>query len=302
MNFGNQQHHQPANPGNEILAFIKRKDVLSVLIKINVAIYLLINIVQVFVKLTGNVPDAFTELFVMPYLGAPSALNQLLLFPWTLLTYMFTHIDFLHVLFNMIWLFWMGKIFLEYLDKKYLIRIYLFGGLAGYLLYALAFNLFPGFASVVNVSRVIGASASVMAIMAAIAFYVPNYTINLLFFGRVKLIVMALIMLVIDFLMISKDNAGGHLAHLGGALFGYLFITAYKNGLRLSSFQDFLKPKPKFRNVYRNTKPVNDEDYNRNKVVNQAIIDSILDKISKSGYQSLSSQEKEILFKSSKKN
>lgn len=302
MNFGNQQNYQPANPGNEIMAFIKRKDVLSVLIKINVAIYLLINIVQVFVKLSGNPPDAFTELFVLPYLGAPSALNQLLLFPWTLLTYMFTHVDFMHVLFNMIWLFWMGKIFLEYLDKKSLLRLYIFGGLAGYLLYALAFNLFPGFASVVNVSRVIGASASVMAIMAAIAFYVPNYTINLLFFGRVKLIVMALIMLVIDFLMISKDNAGGHLAHLGGALFGYLFITAYKKGLRFSSLQDFFKPKPKFRNVYRNEKPVSDEDYNRNKAINQAVIDSILDKISKSGYQSLSSQEKEILFKSSKKN
>lgn len=302
MNFGNQQFYQPANPGNEIRAFIKRKDVLSVLIKINIAIYLLINIVQVFVKLSGNVPDAFTELFVMPYLGAPSALNQLLLFPWTLLTYMFTHIDFLHVLFNMIWLYWLGKIFLEYLDKKYLLRLYLFGGLAGYLLYALAFNLFPGFESVVNVSRVIGASASVMAIMAAIAFYVPNYTINLLFFGRVKLIVMALIMLVIDFLMISKDNAGGHLAHLGGALFGYLFITAYKKGWRFSSLQDSFKPKPKFRNVYRNQKPVSDEDYNRNKTINQAVIDSILDKISKSGYQSLSSQEKEILFRSSKKN
>jgi hypothetical protein len=174
--------------------------------------------------------------------------------------------------------------------------------LAGYLLYALAFNLFPGFASVVSVSRVIGASASVMAIMAAIAFYVPNYTISLLFFGRVKLIVMALIMLVIDFLMISKDNAGGHLAHLGGALFGYLFITAYKSGFRFSSLQNIFKPKPKFKNVYRNEKPINDEDYNRNKVINQAIIDSILDKISKSGYQSLTSAEKEILFKSSKKN
>ncbi len=303
MNYGNNNYYQPANPGNEILTFLKKKDVLSILIKINIAVWLIIAVIQVFIKLGGVSPDAFADRFILPFLGAPSDLKVLLFYPWTLITYMFVHIDFFHILFNMMWLYWMGKIFLEYIDKKHIIWLYILGGISGYLFFAAAFNLFPGFASVVADSRVIGASASVMAIMSAIAFYVPNYTINLLFIGRVKLIILALVLFIMDFLMISGDNAGGRIAHIGGALFGYLYITAYKKGgSSWFDISDLFRPKPKFRNVYRTERPLKDEEYNMNKAHNQSVIDSILDKISKSGYQSLSAEEKELLFKSSNKN
>ena len=162
-------------------------------------------------------------------------------------------------------------------------------------------------------SIALGASASVMAIVVAISYYVPNYSINLMFFGPVRIIYIALISIVMDIIMIRSANSGGHLAHLGGAIWGFYYIYMLKKGtdfsrlfarFSLKSFtQPFMRPKKtKFKNVYTNPRPTNDVDYNLQKKKDQEKIDAILDKISKSGYESLSKLEKELLFKTSNKN
>ena len=162
-------------------------------------------------------------------------------------------------------------------------------------------------------SIALGASASVMAIVVAISYYVPNYSIRLLFFGPVRIIYIAIFSIVMDILMIRSANSGGHLAHLGGAIWGFYYIYMLKKGTDFSKLfakfswknftQPFMRPKKtKFKNVYTNPRAKTDEEYNHLKRQDQDRIDAILDKISKSGYESLSKAEKELLFKSSNKN
>jgi len=158
----------------------------------------------------------------------------------------------------------------------------------------------------------VGASASVMAIVTAISFYVPNYSINMLFIGRIKIIYIAVALFVMDFFQIDSSNSGGHIAHIGGALYGLWFVYSLKNGKDMSIFFGNLsfekirkffmkKKKSPFTNVYTNTRPMKDDDYNAQKHKQQDRIDIILDKISKSGYESLSKEEKELLFNASNK-
>jgi hypothetical protein len=225
---------------------------------------------------------------------------------------MFLHYNFFHILFNMLWLYWFGKIFLEYLNAKKLLSVYLLGGLAGGLVYVLAFNLFPAFAEAVPTSVALGASAAILAVVMAVSFYVPNYTINLLFIGPVKLKYIALVTVLIDILSIKSGNAGGHLAHLGGALFGFLYAVQLQRGRDLtkgfnrfmdSLFSLFRRRPGKIRVKYSKPKnrPESDLEYNARKVQEQKNIDLILDKISKSGYDGLSKEEKESLFRNSNK-
>ena len=143
--------------------------------------------------------------------------------PWTLLTYMFTHFDFLHIIFNMLWLYWFGGLFLNFFSERQLGGLYVIGGLAGALLYIVSYNFFPYFSNVAAHSTLMGASASVMAIVFAVSFYKKDMEISLLLIGRIKLIYLALFTLGIDLLAITSDNAGGHIAHIGGALAGILY-------------------------------------------------------------------------------
>jgi hypothetical protein len=224
---------------------------------------------------------------------------------------MFLHYDFFHILFNMLWLYWFGKIFLEYLNPKKLISVYLIGGLAGGLVYVLAFNLFPAFQESVSQSVALGASAAVLAIVMAISFYVPDYTLYLMFFGPVKLKYIAMATVLIDVLSIRSGNAGGHLAHLGGAFFGFLYATQLQRGkdisIGFSRFMDSLfslfKRRTKIKVEYKRPegRPETDMEYNARRAAEQRTIDQILDKIARSGYDGLSKEEKEMLFKSSKK-
>jgi hypothetical protein len=181
------------------------------------------------------------------------------------------------------------------------------GGLAGGLLYILAFNILPVFDSSLPLARALGASASVMAIVASISLYVPNYTINLIFIGRVKIFYLALALFVLDFFMIRHGNAGGHIAHIGGAVYGFLFAYYLKKGRDFSKiFPGFRRPtirrKPgSWKKSASYTRPVTDEHYNRERASKQKKIDQILDKISRSGYDSLTKEEKELLFNQSNK-
>jgi membrane associated rhomboid family serine protease len=244
---------------------------------------------------------------LLSWLAVPADTNVLLHKPWTLFTYMFLHKEIFHILFNLLWFYWFAKIFLDYLDAKKLLGTYILGGIAGAIFYIAAFNLFPVFKPMVSQSVALGASASVLAVVTAISFYVPNLTMNLLFIGPVKLKYIAIGSVLIDLVSISANNPGGHIAHLGGAFWGYIFVTQYKRGLDLNKWfsvvsdwiYNIFKPRPKLKVTYK--KPVDDRDYNFIKTKEQEQINLILDKISKSGYSSLSKEEKDLLFKASNK-
>ena len=284
----------------KITTFFRTNDALIGLIAVNVVVFVLYHVVHMFYVL-------FAALHHFPldrWLAASADVDTLLIHPWTLITYMFFHQGFLHLLFNMLWLYWFGKIFRSYFSGWQLVNVYLLGGLAGALLYVLSYNIFPAFAVEKHFAILLGASGGVLAVVMAISCYVPRFTISLLFFGRIKLITIALVTVVIDIISIStSDNAGGHIAHLGGALLGYLFAVNILAGKDITAWFGrfcawigrFFKPKPKLKVAYKRP-PADDREYNRLKNENQQEIDRILDKISKGGYDSLSRQEKETLF------
>jgi membrane associated rhomboid family serine protease len=290
---------------DQIRDTFKRGSSLIKLIYINVAVFLFIKIIQVLAFLFGF--SGISEVLVH-WLAVPADLMKLVTRPWTLVTYMFLHQGFLHILFNLLWLYVFGRIFLMYLSEKRLVSVYLVGGLSGAALYILAFNIFPAFQEMVPLAIALGASASVMAIVIAISVYVPDFSIQLLLLGRVKLKYIAIFVVLLDVLSIPSSNSGGHIAHLGGAFFGYLYITQLRKGRNITRSFDRLmdnlfsmfKPRPKFRVTHK--KPMNDIEYNKWKAERQKRIDAILEKIAKNGYESLTKEEKEILFKQGNNN
>lgn len=277
---------------------------LTRLIYINIAVFVLLTLVAVIGFLLNNTEISGKALDLF---SVPASFSSLLVRPWTLITYMFTHKDIWHILFNMLWLYWFGRIFLEYLDERKLVAVYLLGGVCGALVYILSFNIFPAFTSVVAYSVAIGASASVMAIVVAIAAYVPDYTIQLFLFGRIKIKYMALAIFVLTSIMDFSVNSGGKLAHIGGAFFGYFYTINLRHGRDIGKgFNGIIdlivmifKPRKKLKVTHK--KVATEYDYNKIKAEYQKQINSILDKISKGGYDSLTKEEKETLFKESQK-
>lgn len=298
------------NIWEEIKQTFKRGSMLTRLIYVNLAVFLLLRIVLVFFTLFKvDVP-------LVEWLALPSDFGVLITRPWTLITYMFLHYSFLHILFNLLWLYWFGQIFLMYFDEKKLLGIYLLGGLSGGIVYVLAYNLFPAFDGIAQSSMLLGASASIIAIVVAAAVYSPNLTVNLLLissiFGPIKIIWIAIASIVIYFIGITGTNAGGNLAHLGGALWGYLYMMQLKKGKDITAkfnqfVYNFKSPFPKRKKMrvsYRksSTQQMTDWEYNKKRKAEKENINAILDKIAKSGYDSLSAKEKEILFKMGNKN
>lgn len=289
---------------DEIKASFRHGTSLTRLIYINAGIFLIVKILEM-ISVLASKPEVVSS--VVSFLAVPASLSGLAGRPWTPLTYMFLHQGFIHILFNMMWLWWFGKIFLSYLDQRKLVSIYLMGGLAGALLYITIFNIFPAFAGAVNVSVALGASASVMAMVIATAVYMPELELHLLFLGRIKLKYLAIITFLITSVFDFSVNTGGKIAHIGGALMGLAYGYGLKNGKDigawLNSFIDFIvtlfKPGKKMKVTYK--KPRTDYDYNKIKSERQKAIDHILDKISKGGYDSLTREEKEILFSESQK-
>ncbi|MFF5382433.1 rhomboid family intramembrane serine protease [Pedobacter suwonensis] len=261
-------------------------------IGINVILFLITSIIGVVVFL-GRIPvDA--NLWIREYVGLPASLPKLPERFYTLFTYMFFHDGILHVLFNMLGLFWFGNIFMNFLKSRQFHFVYLAGGLFGGLFALAVLNIFPVYADGLAGVTIIGASAAVMAIIFAAATLVPNYSIMLLFFGEVKIKWIAIVYFILDFIAIGSVNAGGSLAHIGGALLGFTFIKSLQNG---RDWSKIFERKPKLK-VVRNEKPVKKPEFKGG--VTQQEIDAILDKISTSGYDKLTTVEKEKLFKASK--
>ena len=288
----------------DIKRTFKEGSILTLLIYINVGVFLAVSIIGVVFYLGGKtniLPDLFS---------VPSNFSEILKKPWTPFTYMFLHTGFIHLLFNILGLYWFGKLFLYRLDGDKLLSVYLLGGISGALFYVLAYNLFPVFQSVNGL--LLGASASVFAILVAIAFYDPNSEINLSFIGTFKLKYIALFYVLLSVIGISTSNPGGNIAHLGGAFWGWFYILELGKGKDMgsgfvnlldkiaSALKNLFKPKSNMKVTFKQT-PRDDHEYNKIKHAEQEEINRILEKVGKSGYDSLTKSEKELLFRQGKK-
>lgn len=270
---------------NKINLYISNLNIVEKIILINVVVYLLPFILKTILFLFG-----INDLSVLNWLTISADLSELIFKPWSLLTYGFLHGSLSHIFWNMIIFYYFGNIIYNLFGEKLIINLFLSGIVIGGITYVFSYNIFPAFKNVNSV--MIGASAGVMSVLFFLTSYSPNYKIRLIFFD-VKIIYIALFLFFYDIIQIPLNNSGGHIAHIGGAVWGYYYCIKYNNGRDLVGiFNSFFKrSKPKF-----NFKPKNNKSFDQNK------IDSILDKISDSGYDSLSKSEKEYLFNAGKDN
>ena len=296
----------------------------------NIAIYILVNLISVPVYLSG-VPYIQFVHFIQEWFYLPSDPMKLLVRPWTLISYMFMHASIWHLIFNMLVLYWFGRITNDLIHNSKILPLYFLGGFAGALLFLISFNAFPVFWNSGSVPLV-GASAAVMAILLSAATLNPQGHIRFILIGAVQLQYVALAMVVIDVLSIPFTNPGGHFAHLGGAIMGWFFIFMLRRGIDLSSpiraILNFLndpssirrrsrkKRSPKLSSKKAPETVTSDMGSNIGKSIDgygrsftqryrnmtaEECVDAILDKINANGYDSLSEEEKDFLSKSSKK-
>jgi len=293
---------------DSITAKYKQGTIVTRLIFINTGTFLVLRLTLVLLGLFKVEGSGF-----MDYLEMPSSLPQFLLTPWTAFTYMFVHLDLMHILFNMLWLFFFGGMFLRWFSPRQLGGLYIIGGLFGALFFAVFYNLLPAFQGV-NAS-LMGASASILALGIAVAFYRPDEPVSLFLLGTIKLKWLAIVMVVMDVLSLNGSNAGGSMAHLGGAVAGLVFgltlrqnidITRWINPF-IDGLTNLFRPRPKMKVTYQRSKseqtykaPDVEQEYRDHRKAEMDRLDTILDKIKKSGYDSLTAQEKQYLFESSK--
>ena len=278
---------------NDIKLRYKSGNIVEKLIYINLAIFLFTLFVSVFKDLYRGQMN-----WILEWFSLEDSFSSLLTKPWTIITYGFLHADFLHVLLNLITLYFIGNLFITYFTQKQLLNFYLLGTFSGGLLYIISHNYFPLFDG--KSSILVGASAGISAIFIGITTYIPNYQLKLRFIGFVKLWNLAAIWIGLDILALSGTNAGGHFAHLGGALFGFLYVNqVFDKKIKIwGKIASLFKSKKHLRTVYKSGKKSN---LNKSTSLTQQQIDGILDKISKSGYDTLSKAEKDFLFKQGRK-
>lgn len=281
------------------------RDIAGRLILINCVVFVFVELVGVFLMLF-NVP--YNP--VASYLSLPSSFDRLIYQPWSLVTYMFMHGGIFHILFNMLWLYWFGRLFLNFYSSKHMRGLYVLGGLCGGLLYMVSYNVFPYFENSREISMLVGASASVLAIVVATAVREPDYPVRFMLIGTVRLKYVALFMVLSDLLFMSAGNAGGHIAHLGGAAAGFWFSVGLSEGNDptkwINDVMDFFsgrlkmpKRKPRMNVHYGGRQQ--QYDYNARKKADEDEINRILEKLRKSGYGSLSENEKKKLFDASRR-
>lgn len=279
-----------------------RLSIAEKLIAINVVLFILARLAA---ALLGF--DGFISLFELP-----KDLGSFLTQPWSIVTYAFFHAGFWHVFWNMIMLYFTGRIFLNLFDDKRFLTVYFLGVILGGLLFLASYNIFP---TLVGANTaLIGASAGVTAVLIFICAYIPNQEVRLFGIINIKLWYLGAFFVLVDLIQIgSGENIGGRIAHLGGAFLGYFYARQLLNGKdigsgfekMISSFASVFKKREKkspLKTVYRNKKTDNQSNVAYEKAAKQKKIDDILDKISKSGYESLSKSEKDFLFKAGKEN
>ena len=290
---------------NDLKYQFRTANIVIKLILINIAVFLCFLIFPFIFRIDPG--------YAMHWFSLPASLSELILQPWSLLTYAFLHGGFWHIFGNMFILYWFGNIVLNLFSEKRFLTIYLLGAIAGGAFFVLAYNIFPVFREVRGVATLIGASAAVRAIMIFIAAYSPNTEVRVIFFN-VKLWHIAVFVLLTDLLQIPSANSGGMLAHLGGAIFGFIYARQMAKGNDIgagwdrmvegisSYFNHKKKKSAPMKTVYRNTATAHRAtgEKSLSKIEQQRQIDEILDKISKSGYDSLSKAEKDFLFKAGK--
>ena len=273
-------------------------NMVSRIILVNFALFLLIVFVKVFT------PGQVFESELISWLAMPGDGGQLIRQPWSIFTYMILHTGLWHIAWNMITLYWFGRILGDLLGDRRILPLYILGGLSGALLYFI-------YASLVGVHGILmGASGAVMCIIVAAAFTAPEYIIHLILIGPVRLKYVALVLFLIDIVMISQaDNTGGHFAHIGGAIFGAMYVMILQRGIDLTKgVSDLLAkttqqrvPKNKhMKIVHKQKERIKTSDRNVQEDL-QDIVDDILDKINATGYDSLTDEEKEVLYRASKK-
>ena len=285
---------------NNLKYQFKTSSIVIKLIVINAIIFLAVRLIAFFLGMT---PGQLTQWFILP-----ESAGSVILQPWSLLTYAFLHFGFFHILFNMLWLYWFGRFVLNLFDEKRFLTIYLLGAFFGGLLYVATHNIFPALMG--SSAGLIGASGAVTAIMVFIATYTPNAEV-MVFRFRIKLWQIALVLVLLDLVLLpNSDNAGGRLAHIGGAIFGFVYAQQLQKGNDIGKWfenvinwvENLFKPRKKkpFTKVHRNKKTAAKRSTAETKNNNQKKIDEILDKIGKSGYESLTKAEKDFLFKAGK--
>ena len=274
-------------------AWNKKDNGLNKIILINIIVFVSINFVQVILTISGL--SSFFTLFINK-LMLPASLGTFILQPWSIITYFFLHMSFMHILWNMLFLYWFGKIIYDNIGNNALISLYVLGGIIGGLFYMAIYNIIPYYGDRVSESLMLGASAGVFSVVVGSATLMPNYTFHLLLIGPVRIKYIALFYVLLSFFDVAGTNAGGEIAHLGGAFIGYIFIRQLQNGINIGEgIINFL-------NLFNEKKKEKKKKFQKESdETTQDEVDKILDKISESGYSSLTSKEKERLFNASKK-
>ena len=297
--------------------FNKPNNTLVQLILVNVIVFLVLLLTKVGLTMAQNLGVYY---LIVEQLMMPGKVTALLHKPWTLFTYFFTHEDIFHILYNMLFLYWFGRLIDEYLGNRRLMGLYIMGGLAGGLLYLAMYNLVPYFQGQADTARMLGASAAAFSVAVGAATLLPNYTFHLLFFGAVRIKYIVFFFIILSVAQSAGINAGGHLAHLGGALMGFVYVKLLQNGTDLGrpiywiidGWSNLLKPKPAVKVSYRQRSNANTQasayvsapgsSASSASTPDQDEVDTILDKISRSGYESLTREEKQKLFRASQRN
>lgn len=281
---------------------------ISILLIVNICVFVAINLLRVIDKLAFSGPDGVFYAPVMEQILLRAEIMGLLTHPWTLLTHMFAHEGLFHLVFNLLFLYWFGRIIQEFIGNRHILPLYILGGLSGAFLMVLFYNIFPGLATEVAYIRALGASAGVMAIVVGAATLVPDYTVFLILIGPVRLKYIALVLVVLDVIGMAGFNGAGSIAHLGGAIMGFVYIRQLQVGhdwarpfdKMLAAIARLFSGRPKGpRMVYK--RPEAAAPGKKPGQTDQARIDAILDKINQSGYDSLTKEEKEFLFRYSNK-
>lgn len=294
------------------LSLAQTKNALIILVSINLILFVILAFMQALFRVQyGEAAVSTFHEKVVKWFALPADPHQILLRPWTILTHMFTHVDVWHVIGNMLWLWFFGYILHDLTGNRKIFPLFIYGGLFGAIAFILSYNFFPGLNGDVAVQSALGASAGVMAVAAAVTTLAPGYRIFPMLNGGIPIWIVTIIYLIIDLANIPISNPGGHIAHLAGALAGFLFIQSFRRGYDwggwMNSLYDWFdnlfnpeKPSTKVVNIKQELfYKSNARPYKKTPNVTAQRVDEILDKINQKGYNSLSEEEKELLKRAS---